>query len=146
MMRPKLVAAVLAGGIVVLGAGSAVAASLPSWTTHHSGTIAAAPSTSGPPAVSASPSPSPSASVSPSSAPSAAGASARTVKPGHARSITYTVKRGDTLSGIAEWFRLHGYGALYAANQAVIGSNPNLIIPGERITIAHGVMKLSRAR
>ncbi|MGI8447504.1 MAG: LysM peptidoglycan-binding domain-containing protein [Streptosporangiaceae bacterium] len=144
MMRPKLVAAVLAGGIVVLGAGSAVAASLPSWTTHHSGTVAAAPSTSGPAAVSASPSPS--ASVSPGSAPSAAGSSARTVKPRHARSITYTVKRGDTLSGIAEWFRLHGYGALYAANQAVIGSNPNLIIPGERITIAHGVMKLSRAR
>jgi len=143
-MRPKLVAAVLAGGIVVLGAGSAVAASLPSWTTHHSGTVAAAPSTSGPAAVSASPSPS--ASVSPGSAPSAAGSSARTVKPRHARSITYTVKRGDTLSGIAEWFRLHGYGALYAANQAVIGSNPNLIIPGERITIAHGVMKLSRAR
>lgn len=142
MMRPKLIAALLAGGVVVLGAGSAVAATLPSWTTHHSGTVAAAPSMSGPPAASASPSPS--ISVSQGPAPSAAGSSARTVKPRHARSITYTVKRGDTLSGIAEWFKLHGYGALYAANQAVIGSNPNLIIPGERITIAHGVMKLSR--
>ena len=60
--------------------------------------------------------------------------------------ITYTVKPGDTLSGIAEWFSLHGYGALYAANISVIGSNPNLIIPGERITISHGVLKLSGTR
>jgi nucleoid-associated protein YgaU len=60
--------------------------------------------------------------------------------------ITYTVKVGDTLSGIAEWFKLHGYGALYDANRAVIGSNPNLIFPGERITISNGVMKLSGTR
>ena len=60
------------------------------------------------------------------------------------RSITYIVKPGDTLSGIAEWFMLHGYGALYAANEDVIGANPNLILPGESITIANGVMKLSR--
>ena len=61
-------------------------------------------------------------------------------------SITYTVKAGDTLSGIAEWFTLHGYGALYNANRAVIGSNPNLIFPGERVTITNGVMKLSGTR
>jgi nucleoid-associated protein YgaU len=60
--------------------------------------------------------------------------------------ITYIVKPGDTLSGIAKWFSLHGYGALYAANRSVIGSNPNLIFPGERITISHGVMKLSSPR
>jgi LysM repeat protein len=60
--------------------------------------------------------------------------------------VTYTVRPGDTLSGIAEWFKLRGYGALYAANVAVIGSNPNLINPGERITIADGVMKLSHPR
>ena len=59
--------------------------------------------------------------------------------------ITYVVKRGDTLSGIARWCRRHGYGHLYAANAAVIGSDPNLIIPGERITITNGVMKLSGA-
>jgi nucleoid-associated protein YgaU len=59
--------------------------------------------------------------------------------------VTYTVKAGDTLSGIAEWFKLHGYGALYAANEAVIGSNPNLIFAGERITITKGVMKLGSA-
>jgi hypothetical protein len=52
------------------------------------------------------------------------------------------VKHGDTLSGIAEWFKLHGYGDLYAANIAQIGSNPNLIIPGERITISGTAMTI----
>jgi nucleoid-associated protein YgaU len=116
-MRPKLVAAVLAGGILVLGVGSAVAASLPSSPSRLARTAATGMPT------------------------------ARTVpRPAKSRaysSATYTVKAGDTLSGIAEWFKLHGYGALYAVNEAVIGSNPNLILPGERITITKGVMKLS---
>ncbi len=116
-MRPKLVTAVLAGGILVLGVGSAVAASLPSSRPAHTAITG----------------------------PAAAGAVPRPVKSHAASSVTYTVKAGDTLSGIAEWFKLHGYGALYAANEAVIGSNPNLIFPGERITIAKGVMKLSSA-
>ncbi|MDQ2811176.1 MAG: LysM peptidoglycan-binding domain-containing protein, partial [Actinomycetota bacterium] len=76
----------------------------------------------------------------------AASASARAAMPHAAGTITYTVKPGDTLSGIAEWFSLHGYGALYAANMSVIGANPNLILPGERITISHGVMKLSTSK
>jgi LysM repeat protein len=50
--------------------------------------------------------------------------------------MTYTVQPGDTLSAIAAWFKLHGYGDLYAANAAVIGADPNLIRPGERITIS----------
>ena len=56
--------------------------------------------------------------------------------------VTYTVKRGDTLSGIAQWFSLHGYGSLYAVNAAVIGRDPNLIRPGERITLGNGSMTL----
>jgi LysM repeat protein len=122
MMRPKVVAAVLAGGIVVLGVGSAVAASLPS-----------SPSSPSRPARTA------------ATGKSAVGAVPRPAKSRAASSLTYTVKAGDTLSGIAQWFKLHGYGALYAANEAVIGSNPNLIHPGERITITKGVMKLSSA-
>ncbi len=59
-----------------------------------------------------------------------------------ADSITYTVKRGDTLSGIAAWFKQHGFGDLYRANRAVIGRDPDLIRPGQRITISHGVMEL----
>lgn len=48
------------------------------------------------------------------------------------RPKTYTVKPGDTLSGIAA--RLDypgGWQALYAKNRGVIGDNPNLIRPGE---------------
>jgi resuscitation-promoting factor RpfA len=148
------------GGTLALGGGSAVAASLPR-PAHTASTGAAA---SGSRAARAAPSPSPSSSPSPPSStarPSRRGRShgavspslaeaARpagpTAQPGAHSSVTYTVRPGDTLSGIAQWFKLHGYGALYAANAAVIGSNPNLINPGERITITDGVMKLSHPR
>lgn len=49
----------------------------------------------------------------------------------------YTVKRGDNLWKIAKAY--YGSGALwtkiYAANKAVIGNNPNLIYPGQVLTI-----------
>lgn len=49
---------------------------------------------------------------------------------------TYTVVRGDTLSGIASRFGVAGgWSALYAANRAVIGGNPNLIYPGQTLVI-----------
>ncbi|MBE7195944.1 MAG: LysM peptidoglycan-binding domain-containing protein [Gordonia polyisoprenivorans] len=51
---------------------------------------------------------------------------------------TYTVRRGDTLSGIAHWFHMRGYGTLYAWNRSVIGRNPNLIFPGQTITVTPG--------
>ncbi|WP_155055509.1 LysM peptidoglycan-binding domain-containing protein [Streptomyces blattellae] len=46
----------------------------------------------------------------------------------------YTVRQGDTLSGIAArygttWQRIH------AANKAVIGGDPNVIVPGQRLEI-----------
>ncbi|CAM5325406.1 transglycosylase family protein [Streptomyces sp. NPDC091290] len=46
----------------------------------------------------------------------------------------YTVRAGDTLSGIAArhgttWQRLH------AANRAVIGDDPDLIVPGQRLEL-----------
>jgi hypothetical protein len=48
----------------------------------------------------------------------------------------YEVNRGDTLSQIAEFF----YGrpvwqSIYRTNQGVIGQNPNLIRPGQKLTI-----------
>lgn len=51
----------------------------------------------------------------------------------------YTVKQGDTLSGVS----LHFYGngteeywrKIYDANRQVIGDDPNLIKPGERLTV-----------
>ncbi len=44
---------------------------------------------------------------------------------------TYTVKAGDTLSGIAAKLNYPGgWQALYAKNKSAVGSNPNLIHPG----------------
>jgi LysM repeat protein len=44
------------------------------------------------------------------------------------------VRRGDSLSGIAARYRVEWPG-LYEANRAVIGENPNLLNPGERLRI-----------
>ena len=58
--------------------------------------------------------------------------------------ITYTVKRGDNLTAIAKWFHMHGYGSLYETNKSVIGKDPNLIHPGQKITISSRGMTVSR--
>jgi resuscitation-promoting factor RpfA len=47
---------------------------------------------------------------------------------------TYTVRPGDTLAGIAERFGLP-WQELYRENRATIGSNPNLIFPGQKLHI-----------
>jgi len=49
----------------------------------------------------------------------------------------YTVVSGDTLSGIAERFYHDAadWPTIYNANRALIGGNPDLIFPGERLTI-----------
>jgi len=55
------------------------------------------------------------------------------------RSTPYTVKQGDTLSGIALQFYGHGtepfWRTIYNANIAVIGPDPNLITPGQQLNI-----------
>ncbi len=55
-----------------------------------------------------------------------------------ARPVVYTVKPGDNLTVIAAWFHQHGYVDLYQRNRKVIGDNPNLILPGQRIVIGAG--------
>jgi LysM repeat protein len=49
---------------------------------------------------------------------------------------TYTVQKGDTLSGIAQH---HGYGSdwhsLYDANKSTVGGDPNLILPGQHLAL-----------
>lgn len=48
----------------------------------------------------------------------------------------YNVKPGDTLSGIAQKFNYGGgWESLYHANRGVIGSNPNVIHPGQRLKV-----------
>ncbi|MFD8718222.1 transglycosylase family protein [Streptomyces sp. NPDC059629] len=46
----------------------------------------------------------------------------------------YTVREGDTLSQIAERYGTT-WQRLYAANKAVIGDDPNLIVPGQRLAL-----------
>jgi nucleoid-associated protein YgaU len=181
-MRPKLMAAFLAVGILVLIGGGVFVATRPTWHPATSG--GAKPARQAASAIRA---PVTAQAAHPAASNAANGRSAatatraanithaRTVSrhsaarsrpsrpvqhsgpvPSHAAtaarggrsqpSVTYTVKPGDTLSGIAEWFSLHGYGSLYAANRSIIGSNPNLIFAGERITISHGVMSLRAAK
>ncbi|MFJ4124403.1 transglycosylase family protein [[Kitasatospora] papulosa] len=49
---------------------------------------------------------------------------------------SYTVARGDSLSGIASAERVRGgWQRLYAANRTVVGSDPDLIIPGQRLSL-----------
>lgn len=53
---------------------------------------------------------------------------------------TYTVVKGDCLWNIAKKFYGSGskYSVIYNANRSVIGGNPNLIYPGQVLTIPAG--------
>ena len=57
--------------------------------------------------------------------------------PAPAASQTYTVEKGDCLWNIARRFYGNGskYTVIYDANRDVIGGNPNLIYPGQVLTI-----------
>jgi nucleoid-associated protein YgaU len=48
--------------------------------------------------------------------------------------VTYTVKSGDTLSGIAAKEGVNWH-TLYTDNESTVGSNPNLILPGQVLNI-----------
>jgi murein DD-endopeptidase MepM/ murein hydrolase activator NlpD len=52
------------------------------------------------------------------------------------RAEMYTVVHGDTLSGIAgEQHVRGGWRRLYAGNRATIGDDPDLILPGQRLSL-----------
>jgi len=104
-----------------------------------------------PPAVAATAGVPPSAVPTPTASPSPPPTTAATPAPMTAVSpptgpilvpLTYTVVPGDNLSKIAWWFHIHGYGALYEANKAVLGDNPDLIHPGQQITITSNGMTM----
>lgn len=59
----------------------------------------------------------------------------RPKQPAKPKPKTYTVKRGDNLTKIAKQYKLRNWQALYNANRSVIGSNPNLIFPGQVLRI-----------
>ncbi|MET7316798.1 transglycosylase family protein [Streptomyces thermoviolaceus] len=80
--------------------------------------------------------------------PTASGSEAATVRDTHdvkpqttpqsraGRTEMYTVVRGDTLSGIAEEQRVRGgWQRLYEANRATVGDDPDLILPGQRLSL-----------
>ncbi|MFD7710363.1 transglycosylase family protein [Streptomyces sp. NPDC059785] len=46
----------------------------------------------------------------------------------------YTVRHGDTLSGIAARYGT-SWRALYGANRTVVGADPDLIVPGQRLDV-----------
>jgi resuscitation-promoting factor RpfA len=49
---------------------------------------------------------------------------------------TYVVRSGDTLATIAGQQRVKGgWKALYALNRSVVGADPNLILPGQRLAV-----------
>ncbi|OLZ74144.1 hypothetical protein AV521_00095 [Streptomyces sp. IMTB 2501] len=49
---------------------------------------------------------------------------------------TYTVREGDTLSGVARQAAVRGgWQRLYAANRNVIGPDPDVIQPGQQLTL-----------
>ncbi len=51
----------------------------------------------------------------------------------------YTVVTGDTLSGIADAERVTGgWQRLYEANRAAVGADPDLILPGQRLSLPGG--------
>ncbi|MFF0792236.1 transglycosylase family protein [Streptomyces spiralis] len=73
------------------------------------------------------------------------GSSARDVRPQTTpqsragRAEMYTVVRGDTLSQIAEERHVRGgWHQLYAANRATVGDDPDLILPGQRLSLLTG--------
>ncbi|MFD5948802.1 LysM peptidoglycan-binding domain-containing protein [Streptomyces collinus] len=70
----------------------------------------------------------------PQSAPAAAQSVPQAVQP--AKSLTYTVVKGDSLSRIADKYDVSGgWKQLYKDNRAAVGSDPKLIHPGLKLTV-----------
>lgn len=56
---------------------------------------------------------------------------------GHAagHTVRYVVRPGDTLTSISAAHGAGGWHAVYERNRAVIGADPNLIVPGDRLLL-----------
>ena len=63
---------------------------------------------------------------------------ANPVPPAPPRRRTYTVRKGDSLSAIAQRLGLSSWHALYEANREIIGPDPDLIRPGQVLVVPAG--------
>ena len=63
---------------------------------------------------------------------------AKLAPPAPPRRRTYTVRKGDTLSAIAQRLGLSSWHALYEANRDLIGPDPDLIRPGQVLVVPSG--------
>ncbi len=52
------------------------------------------------------------------------------------RYVRYTVKPGDNLWVIADWFHQQGFQPIYQWNRTTIGQDPSLIRPGQVLIVA----------
>jgi murein DD-endopeptidase MepM/ murein hydrolase activator NlpD len=69
-------------------------------------------------------------------------ASAHQASAHHTAGEHYTVVSGDTLSGIASDHHVHGgWPTLYAENRSVVGADPDLILPGQRLALGSAPAK-----
>jgi len=144
----KLFVALLSAGIAALVGSTAFVASLPasprtSGAVHrsvqtttisdpHAGGTLPRGWTASPPGTRATPT-------------SAAGSTQQTSSPTTAFvlvTISYGVKKGDTVASIEHWFDQRGYGTQFAANMQVIEDNTNLLVPGAVVSISNGVMTI----
>lgn len=50
--------------------------------------------------------------------------------------LTYVVRKGDTVTAVAAWFQTHGYGELPDAFKAALAANLSRIHPGQQITVS----------
>lgn len=75
--------------------------------------------------------------IKPSARTNETGTTATRPEPAAAAAKTYTVKSGDCLWNIAKQFLGSGsrYTEIYELNKGVVGSNPNLIYPGQVLTL-----------
>ncbi|WP_375475863.1 LysM peptidoglycan-binding domain-containing protein [uncultured Jatrophihabitans sp.] len=65
-----------------------------------------------------------------------ASAAKKASKPAASKYVKYTVKPGDNLFVIADWFHQKGYQPIYQWNQTTIGKDPSLIRPGQTLIVA----------
>jgi hypothetical protein len=151
-MNLKLFTALLCAGIALLIGSTAFVATLPAsssthdhktvtgalpngWTVSHSAGTTTTSTVSAP-----------SSATSPPSRPEAPSASEPVKSPPSTAfvlvTITYEVKKGDTISSITKWFGQHGFAVQFAANLQVIEDNQELLVPGALISISNGVMTI----